>query len=509
MLAWVCWDEFVNLESPYGVKWMEKCNEAHISALRILMRGTLCQAVASRKHSMQPGSPQTGQLMSSLLMAAMSKLAGLRTSAPSASAEAGDTATKLMRGLFGNLLTMAGSGVRPMSMVWQLFGLESQLDVPTTPAEWAWYEAAVALYPYTGWPLEQFHNNLKRLLDKVIVRVVTRNEDGKKIKVDRIAEMVKYCKLRNIQLHHSRTIITTLMRMLTTEGTTVAVVASRLLQRLPHVLEKQSRGYKSLIAYLEHLAAGKPRRAADDLIAASTFNKRSATFGILKTKVADACKANEWARVKRRCQRLLDKHEVVAKLWGVDAGEFEIQNVAAYKALLEEDGADEEAAKRRDKLAMQVISDAEKERVPWQVGKKGQFGDIEPLDEAFVQEMLTGQEVELSVQQGETAETELTAADVEVGGNPFEEFKSHVSQKFIRTMQKDLSAEHVCGILGVPASTMRTFVKALSPEFVWENLGGRFKAVLLGLLRERSGRAGSRPTDKLLGIRRGKLQIGY
>jgi hypothetical protein len=62
--------------------------------------------------------------MSALLMAAMSKLAAMRTTAPVRTKTAEDTVTKLMRGLFGNLLTTAGSGVRPMSMVWQLFGLD-------------------------------------------------------------------------------------------------------------------------------------------------------------------------------------------------------------------------------------------------------------------------------------------------------------------------------------------------------------------------------------------------
>ena len=33
MLAWVCWDEFVNLHNPYSVRWMEKCNEPHIAAV--------------------------------------------------------------------------------------------------------------------------------------------------------------------------------------------------------------------------------------------------------------------------------------------------------------------------------------------------------------------------------------------------------------------------------------------------------------------------------------------
>lgn len=56
MLAWVCWDEFVNLESPFKVRWMDKCNESHIAALRIMMRDTLSQAVSSREHNMQPGT---------------------------------------------------------------------------------------------------------------------------------------------------------------------------------------------------------------------------------------------------------------------------------------------------------------------------------------------------------------------------------------------------------------------------------------------------------------------
>jgi hypothetical protein len=41
MLAWVCWDEFVDLKNPFTIRWMEKCNDSHIAALRIMMRDTL------------------------------------------------------------------------------------------------------------------------------------------------------------------------------------------------------------------------------------------------------------------------------------------------------------------------------------------------------------------------------------------------------------------------------------------------------------------------------------
>jgi len=141
-------------------------------------------------------------------------------------------------------------------MVWELFGLNSQFDIPTTDVEWIWYETVVAVYPYTGWPLKQFHENLEKLFDKVIVRVVTKNENLTEIKMSRTAETIKYCVLRNIQLDHSRTIITIFMRMLTTEDIDVAAVATRLLEQLPQKLERQTQSYTKMIRYLEHLAKG-------------------------------------------------------------------------------------------------------------------------------------------------------------------------------------------------------------------------------------------------------------
>jgi hypothetical protein len=513
MLAWVCWDEFVNLESPYTVRWMEKCNEAHIAALRIMMRSTLSQAVASREHSIKPSSPETGHLMSALLMAAMSKLAAMRTTAPVVLEKAEDTVTRLMRGLFGNLLTTAGSGVRPLSMVWQLFGVNPQYDIPTSDVDWIWYETVVALYPYTGWPLEQFHQNLEKLLDKVIIRVVTKNENMAEIKANRTAELVKYCKLRNIQLENSRTIITSFMRMLTTENINIAAVASRLLQHLPHTLEKQTRSYTRMIGYLEHLAKGGQRRVKDDLIAASVFTKRSAAFSELKTRVSDACVNNDWAKVKESCQALVDKHAETAALWHVSPGSLNVQNMKAYKGLLDADfgdGVNQETTAIHE-LSRQVFDDAERRRIPWQVGKEGQFGDnIEPLDEAFVHEILTGEKLQ-PISTAASNEQELipvttTALEQNIA-DEFSQFKSSLQSRFIATMQNNISAEDVCDILKVPVTAMRVFIKALNPEFVWEDLEKNFKVVILGLLKNRSSRAESQPVKKLLGLDSGDITM--
>jgi hypothetical protein len=508
MLAWVCWDEFVNLESPYTVRWMEKCNEAHIAALRIIMRDTLSQAVASREYNIQPGSLETGHLMSALLMAAMSKLAAMKTTAPVVLDKAEDTVTKLMRGLFGNLLTIAGSGVRPLSMVWQLFGLNPQYDIPTTNVEWFWYETVVALYPYTGWPLKQFYENLEKLLDKAIVRVVTKNENVTEIKYSRTAQMIKDCILRNIQLDQSRTIITIFMRMLTTEDTDIAAVAARLLEQLPQWLEKQTQSYPKMIKYLEHLANGGQRRANDDLVAASIYTKRSAAFSELKTKVSEACESNDWAKMKESCQAMIEKHAEIAALWNVKPESLKIQNMKVYKDLLDADfgdDVDQDTKIKTHELTRQVLSDAEKKRVPWQVGKEGQFGDnIEPLNEAFLHEILTGEKPESLTTIGKSAQQLATVTTTTVIEkkleDEFTQFESSLPSSFITSMQKNLSAEEVCGIIKVPVPAMRVFVKALNPEFesVWENLGENFKGVILGLLRERSNRAESRPVRKLL-----------
>ncbi|KAL5337393.1 hypothetical protein BJX70DRAFT_369723 [Aspergillus crustosus] len=502
MLAWVCWDEFVNLESPYTVRWMEKCNEAHIAALRIIMRATLSQAVASREYNLQPGSPETGNLMSALLMSAMAKLAAMRTTTPVESKTAEDTVTRLMRGLFGNLLTIAGSGVRPLSMVWQLFGLNSQNDLPKSDADWSWYETVVALYPYTGWSRKQFHANLERLLDKAIIHVVTTNEDLASVRLNRVSEMVRFCKLRNIQLHQSRTIVTVLMRMLTADDTTldIAVIATRLLAQLPKKLEKQSSGYTKIISYLGHLAAGGERRFMDDLAVASTYTARSGAFGELKTQVSEACKSQDWDKAKILCQEILDKHASLASLWKIKPEMLKIQNKKVYEDLLTIDFSediDEDTKARNTALCKKVSSDAEMSRVPWQVGKSGQFGeDIEPLDEGFVYEMLTGEKktAESSPAVIDAGPTTTALAKPE---DDFGQFNTLVRASFIKTMQKTLSAEDVCRIMNVSVSAMRVFVTALNPEFVWEDLGGNFRGVILGLLQNRSNREESAPAARL------------
>ncbi|RKK23230.1 hypothetical protein BFJ66_g15754 [Fusarium oxysporum f. sp. cepae] len=499
MLAWVCWDEFVNLKSPYTIRWMEKCNESHIAALRIMMRDTLSQAVASREYNFEAGSPEIGHLMSSLLMAAMSKLAAMRTSAPVVLDKAEDTVTRLMRGLFGNLMTIAGSGVRPLSMVWQLFGLNPQYDVPVMDADWVWYENVVELYPYTGWPLKTFNDNLLKLLDKIIVRVITKNENVAEIKQSKAYDMVHFCKLRNIQLEHCRTIITVFERMLTTDGLDVAAIAGRLQENIPSELEKQTKGYTRMMRYLGHLARGGARRPTDDLVYGNVYTKRSAAFKDLKIAVVLACQDKNWDVAKENCQAVLDLHKEIAAKWQIQPEQLKVQNIHYYRELIDADvseDADQEVKNRTRKIVGRIMDDAEKKRIPWQVGNDAAKNNVEPLDEQFLEQVLTGTRPET-----ETKAVVEVAKEEPVEEESFATYKSSLAPTFVSAMEKALSAEDVCAITKIPESSMRVFIKALNPEFEWDDLAQQFKIVILSLLRERSGRIESRPAARMLRLR--------
>ncbi|KUJ08263.1 uncharacterized protein LY89DRAFT_339205 [Mollisia scopiformis] len=499
-LAWVCWDEFVNLKSPFKVRWMEKCNDAHIAALRIMMRDTLSRAVASREYDFQPASPEIGQLMSALLMAAMSKLAAMRTTAPTRTVKAEDTITKLMRGLFGNLLTTAGSGVRPLSMVWQLFGLEPKLEVPSTAVAWSWYEFVVKLYPFSGWPEAQFKLNLEKLLEKALLAVITKNENTEKIKASRMDWMVKYCQLRNIQLEHSRTFVTIFIRLMNVENETERMeIATRLLAALPPRLEKQSQSYTSMMRYIKYIASTGQRREGHDIVVVSVYLKRSAVFKSLKQAVASACKAENYAEIKKHCQALMDKFQEIAETWDLQNANLIMQNAKAYRGLLDcntGDDVDEATKTQRKDFMKQVISDAEKSRVPWQVGKEGEFGDdTEPLDEAFLHEIMTGEKAPVTALQP-TFES-MTVQQPQ----GMAQFAALVNADFITKMDNAITPQDVCKIMNVPMSAMRVFAESLNPAFDWDkDLEVNFKNIVVALLTDRKEREKQKPIRKLFNM---------
>src|SRR4051812_23794388 len=107
------------------------------------------------------------------------------------------------------------------------------------------------------------------------------------LRASRAEWMIKYCKLRSIQLEHSRTTADIFICMLDSNMDRKAVV-TRLLAALLSRLAKQSKSYLKMIEYLEYIASTGLRREVDDIIVAGVYLKRSAIFEETKLAAAKA-----------------------------------------------------------------------------------------------------------------------------------------------------------------------------------------------------------------------------
>lgn len=180
--------------------------------------------------------------------------------------------------------------------------------------------------------------------------------------------------------------------------------------------------------------------------------------------------------------------------------------MAAYEGLLDEPCDTEISKTLRKEFMVQVSNDAEISRVPWQVGKPGEFGDdIEPLDEAFVHEILTGEKAPEFDLMDLTASPSTTDRTVKARG--MTQFSSVVNQNFIMEVDSAMSADDVCKIMKIPVSAMSAFSTAINPEFHFEqDLGRNFKEVVISLLLDRKAREKQEPIRALFGLEKRMTQ---
>lgn len=540
MLAWVCWDEFVLLQTPYIVRWTDKCNDGHIAALRIIMKNTISEAVSSRSVTgLEGSSTSTAQLMGALLMIAMYKLVETRITVPVASSDTDawtkevaspqradsvttqgsiDTSILLMRGLFGNLLTIAGSGTPSMSYVWQLFrGIPGTFDIPTSTVAWSWYENTTRLLPYTGWSLELYKANIVGLLDKLILRMMTKNEVFENVSLGglkRIAPLQKYCKDRNINLHHSRTITTILEKMLAEQNDSQCQVsAQRLLQIIPEYVEDQTQSYSRFYYYIQHLAQGGAQRSHDNVVAALVFTNRSAVFSAGKKRLAGLLseKHLDEQKIIETCQHLLDTKTAIEKAWGLEAGVITMPSTKRVQTIIDASLTKAGPFQISPDVIRKARSDPEIAREPWQTFKMSQHGEIEKLDSKLVTQVL-GQDSNAIQLPMEAASTTNMRSDVDdngvLVGNPGEEeylkYQGSFKKDFLQDVGNAEAVEDVCGALGVTIGAMEAFMEMLMPDRKMEieaSLPWKFKQMVLMLMQNRGRNAGKvKPTNMLLDL---------
>lgn len=534
MLAWVCWDEFALLKAPYKVRWVEKCNDSHIAALRIIMRNTLSQAVSSRDViKLQPSSKETGHLMGALLMSTMRKLADTRSTVPRVAqelvqqaseidrtemhttGESLDTSTLLMRGLLGNLLTTAGSATQPISYVWQLFGQNPALEIPASSMAWSWYEHTTRMLPYSGWPLEQYRHNLICLLDKLFFRMITKNERPKedtKSMAGRIEATKAHCKARNIELAYVRIIITVLGRIFTEKSNLeYQASARRLLQVLPGHVEHATASYAKLYRYIRHLSEGGNQRTNDNLIAANVLAKRSAIFSEGKRRLAQALgeEMHDSQKIVEACQHLLATKRAIEMQWGLEEGSIKMQNLNCVISILDQINSSNVSPD----IIKKIRSDAEISRTPWQVSYKGHSSKLEDIHPNIVNQVLrddlhgpttyqTFQDA-LSSLNTKTSDESLIARSSH-DDDELQRFKATIRSKFLENVKNVTTMDVVCRLLGITTGAMEAFMALLVPEHldeVQDRLPLMFKQTVITLLENRSRDPTSiKPTIMLFGL---------
>ena len=276
-------------------------------------------------------------------------------------------------------------------------------------------------------------------------------------------------------------------------------IASRLLEVLPHSFGKQTNSYPRMIRYLKYVASTGGCREEDDIVIISVYLKRSAVFKTLKQAVAEACRSENNAEIKKTCLAVMKKFNEIAESWELPHAKLIMQNVKAYQGLLDthyEEGDEiEDLSKTQRKDFMQMaISDAEKSRVPWQVGKEGEFGDdIEPLDEAFLHEIMTGEKAAVM----ELSKKSESGSQVTVKPLGMRQFSHLMNPEFVQDVEK-VTPMDVCKIMNLDISAMLVFSSALNPALkLEENLGKNFQDVVISLLKNRKEREKQQPTRKL------------
>ncbi|KAK6505660.1 hypothetical protein TWF481_007551 [Arthrobotrys musiformis] len=376
--AFACFDQFINIKHPYSQFWVELCNLHHVSMFRILQRATVTSAIQSRELQIPPASKDLGFLLAYSLTDAMKSLAASRAGIPKEAkfGEEVDTTTKMMRGLFGYLMTMLAAGVQPMSMAWQMLSKTTTLEAPPKEEFWL-YARIIELFPYTAWPQAQFKKNVRllvaRLLRKQITDPVTKSlrDSMNEMKQDEIRDRIQK---RNVVLKWSEVALEILSKLLLGDFVgkeeVVKGIADRMVALVPveeYSTKKGQRGLNRVMRAFKKLKeTGDITKVDNDtrLAAAQLYAKRAASLKELKGKLWEAAQGDA-AEAKKVYEQLERQRQEIARRFKVDA--VNIQNKKNIVTVIDKLNAGEELDKKT--ILSLLKSDAEIYRNPWAVGQ--------------------------------------------------------------------------------------------------------------------------------------------
>lgn len=159
----------IELRDPASLRWAEEANKEEFSLYRILLRGMIATATASRTFNISASSNDLGFLLVHGVLCALESVAShMGNSAPTWH----DTTCEAMRGLFGQLLTLMASTNKTLCPAYTL--VYPNVKMPTLNAnEWWALERMVRVFPYTCWDTSVLYTNVRRFLVQTVHRRIT------------------------------------------------------------------------------------------------------------------------------------------------------------------------------------------------------------------------------------------------------------------------------------------------------------------------------------------------
>jgi hypothetical protein len=359
-----CFDEFVKLENPASVFWIEKCNEQQIASIRILMRGTISNATVSRQFHISPSSPDVGFFLVASLLTLMEDIVSLRTSIPTKE-NFNDMTCQMMRGLFGQLLTVLASGSNPLSMSWQLVMSNPNIELPPENHWWI-YSRMAHLFQYTGWDTTNLLNNIKLLISRIVRKKIVdpytepMRKNMSEINQKKFEDSLEK---KNLELDFLSIAVETVKHIQTNkpDKETVKQISTRMLESIPH--DNGSNGYELVVQYLKVLQADGETTEAhhQNVMVAATniFTKRSGMFKKAKNALLNTVDKQNEEKIKEIAVKMDDKINELETEWLHNP--IKVQGFDAHHIKEAKSGTVE--LEDRNLLS----SDAERNRIAWKV----------------------------------------------------------------------------------------------------------------------------------------------
>uniref|UniRef100_A0A6B2KWR1 Uncharacterized protein n=1 Tax=Arcella intermedia TaxID=1963864 RepID=A0A6B2KWR1_9EUKA len=375
-------DEHIALKDPSQVNWPEEANKEMVAMFRIMTRGTLSGALQTRQFNIASSSKELGLLIFHMILCTMESFTKNVTGLPQP--EDRNTVTcQIMRGLFGQLLTLLGSGASPLSTLFQFVSRKPSLKIPE-PEEWPLFIRMLKMFPYTGWSMRYLLDNVKTFIVRYIRRALidpviqplrveakaAKKEDSKSGVSQKNEELIWLCVATQtiLRLINNNELIfyESPKEIPTSAKASLApnslAIIQKVIESAPTPKPRKGRlhegSFLTLLDYFKYIAKGSGCGISKHILLTclNTISKRSAMFGSIKQTLLEDLVDSKMEKYEG------DMKEFEKLCMELSKGkiQFHVQN----KKALEE------------KNVNGLKSDAEVKRMPWCVGKEDQMGKI-------------------------------------------------------------------------------------------------------------------------------------